>query len=95
LTVRARWQPFQDLGEDDPRGPRDEMDLMRGMLARALGRDGGRQVVASGTSAAWAPTLDISEGSDAYLVALERPGVEAVRSTATPSASIVAPPSDG
>ena len=82
MTVRARWQPFQDVGEDDPRSPRDEMDLMHDMLARALGRDGGRQIVATGTTAAGTPRVEVA-----------RPA--AARSTATPSASTVAPASDG
>jgi HSP20 family protein len=80
MTSRARWQPIQDLGEDDPRGARDEadpeLDLMRALLARALGRSGDRHPVDPGGRPAWAPALDISERSDAYLVAVELPGVE-------------------
>jgi hypothetical protein len=52
LTLGARWQPFQNVGEDDPRSSKDEMDVLRSMLARTLGRDGGRQIVAI-TSAGW------------------------------------------
>ena len=76
MTLKPRWQPFQDLGEDDPRRAQDEMDLMHTMLDRALGRDAGRRTVATGRGPAWAPTLDVSERNDAYLVAVELPGVE-------------------
>jgi hypothetical protein len=44
MTFKARWQPFQDLGEDDARRAQDEMDLMHNML-RARRRDGSRQPV--------------------------------------------------
>jgi hypothetical protein len=61
LTLGARWQPFQNVGEDDPRSPQDEMDVLRSTLARTLGRDGGRQIVAAsiphrGTTVPTTPT---------------------------------------
>lgn len=78
MTVKTQtpWQPFQDLGEDDPRSAQDTTDLVHGMLAQMLGHHGNRQAVATGNSPAWAPTLDVSERSDAYLVAVELPGVQ-------------------
>jgi HSP20 family protein len=78
MTTKTQtlWQPFQDLGEDDPRSAQDATDLVRGMLAQMLGRDGSRPTLATGASPAWAPTLDVSERSDAYLVAVELPGVQ-------------------
>lgn len=76
MTVTTRWQPFQDLGEGNPHSPQDAMDLMHSMLGRVLGRDGGRQAVTTGAHAAWAPTLDVSERADAYLIAVELPGVK-------------------
>jgi HSP20 family protein len=80
MTSTARWQPFQDLGGDVPRDVRDEidyeLDLMRALLARALRRDGGRHPIDPSARPAWAPGLDISERGDAYLVAVELPGVE-------------------
>lgn len=79
MTSTARWQPFQDLDED-PRDGRDEFDLelhmMRVLLARALGRIGDRHPVDPDGRPAWAPALDISERADAYLIAVELPGVE-------------------
>lgn len=80
MTSRARWQPFQDLGGDDPRNAEDRMDpelnLMRSMLARELSRDRDRRGVEPGGRPAWEPALDISERGDAYLVAVELPGVD-------------------
>ena len=79
MTSRARWQPFQDLGGDNPRNAEDgmdpELDLMRSMLARALSQ-GDRRGAEPGGRPAWEPALDISERGDAYLVAVELPGVD-------------------
>lgn len=78
MTVKTptQWQPFQDLGEDDPRSTHDATDLVHGMLAQMLGHHGNRQAAAAGGGPAWAPALDVSERSDAYLVAVELPGVQ-------------------
>jgi HSP20 family protein len=46
-------------------------------LAQAFGLVGQPQAAAAGSAPAWAPALDISERKDAYLVAVELPGVEA------------------
>jgi HSP20 family protein len=74
--VRTQWEPFQDL-----LGAQEEMNQMSPRLAHALGLHGQRQGAAVGsmasmeTSPVWAPALDISERTDAYLVTVELPGV--------------------
>jgi HSP20 family protein len=71
MMLRTQWDPFEDL-----RSGQDEMAEMSPMLARALGRYGQRQGAAADATPAWAPTLDISERKDAYLVTVELPGVK-------------------
>jgi len=63
-----RWDPFQDL-----RTAQDETAQMSPELAHALGLHAQRD---SGRATAWAPALDISERKDAYLVAVELPGLK-------------------
>jgi HSP20 family protein len=69
MTTMMRWDPFQDL-----RSAQDEMAQMSPMLAHALGLHTQQQ--GTGTATAWAPALDISERKDAYLVAVELPGLK-------------------
>jgi HSP20 family protein len=72
MTATMRWDPFQDL-----RSAQDEMAQMSPMLAHALGlhtQQGNAR--ATTTTTAWAPTLDISERKDAYLVTVELPGLK-------------------
>jgi HSP20 family protein len=69
MTTMMRWDPFQDL-----RSAQDEMAQMSPMLAHALGLHNTQQ--GSATATAWAPALDISERKDAYLVAVELPGLK-------------------
>ena len=67
MTVMTAWDLFEDL-----RAAQDEM-------LRATSRRGWRpgQQYTGGTSpAAWVPAVDISERKDAYLVAVELPGVK-------------------
>jgi len=71
MATMTRWDPFQDL-----RSAQDEMAQMSPMLAHALGLHA-QQGNDRTTTTAWAPALDISERKDAYLVAVELPGVEA------------------
>ena len=67
MTVMTGWDLFEDM-----RAAQDEM--LR--TARGRGWRPGHQY--EGTSpTAWAPAADISERKDAYLVAVELPGVEA------------------
>jgi HSP20 family protein len=69
--LRTQWDPFEDL-----RSAHDELDQMSPILAHALGLHGQRQGAAVDSTPAWAPALDISERKDAYLIAVELPGVE-------------------
>ena len=69
MAIMTRWDPFQDL-----RSAQEEMAQMSPMLAHALGLHGQQ---GSSRATAWAPALDISERTDAYLVTAELPGVEA------------------
>ena len=66
MTVTTGWDLFEDL-----RTAQDEI------LRAASGRSWwpGWQFTSSATPVAWAPAVDISERKDAYLVAVELPGV--------------------
>jgi HSP20 family protein len=61
MTVTTGWDLFEDL-----RAAQDEM--LQAARSRQLGCE-------SGSPAVWVPPIDISEGEDAYLVAVELPGV--------------------
>jgi HSP20 family protein len=67
MAVMAGWDLFEDL-----RAAQDEMLRM----ARGRGWRPGQQHESGTGPAAWAPAVDISERKDAYLVAVELPGVE-------------------
>ena len=66
MTVTTGWDLFEDL-----RAAQDEM--LRAASGRGLRP--GQQFTSSATPMAWAPAVDISERKDAYLVAVELPGV--------------------
>jgi HSP20 family protein len=68
MTVMTGWDLFEDL-----RAAQDEM--LRAARERAWRP--GQQFTSGTTPAAWAPPVDISERKDAYLVAVELPGVKA------------------
>jgi HSP20 family protein len=68
MTVMTGWELFEDL-----RAAQDEM--LR--ATRGHGWRPGQQFAGGTTPAAWAPAVDISERKDAYLVAIELPGVKA------------------
>jgi HSP20 family protein len=68
MTVMTSWDLFEDL-----RATQDE--LLR-MVTRGRGWRSGQQYDADASAAFWAPTVDISERKDAYLVAAELPGVK-------------------
>jgi len=68
MTVMTGWDLFEDL-----RAAQDEM--LR--ATRGHGWRPGQQFTSGTTVAAWAPAVDISERKDAYLVAIELPGVKA------------------
>jgi HSP20 family protein len=62
------WDVFEDL-----RAAQDEMlRLTRGRASRP-----GQQYEGGTSASVWAPVLEISERKDAYLVAVELPGVKA------------------
>jgi HSP20 family protein len=68
MTVMTAWDLFEDL-----RAAQDEM--LR--ATRGHGWRPGQQLASGTTPAAWVPTIDISERKDAYLVAVELPGMKA------------------
>jgi HSP20 family protein len=68
MTVMTSWDLFEDM-----RAAQDEM--LR--TARGRGWRPGQQYDSGASPAAWAPAVDISERKDAYLVAVELPGVDA------------------
>jgi HSP20 family protein len=68
MTVVASWDLFDDL-----RDAQEEAMRLNRLRAQRFGPLD--QHYASGTRAAWMPTVDISERKDAYLVAVELPGV--------------------
>jgi len=68
MTVMTSWDLFDDL-----RSAQDEMLRMSRMPGQWLGQFG--QQPAGASTQAWAPPLDITERKDAYLVAVELPGV--------------------
>ena len=68
MTVMTGWDLFEDM-----RAAQDEMLRM----ARGRGWWPGQQYDSGTSPAAWAPAADISERKDAYLVAVELPGVDA------------------
>jgi HSP20 family protein len=69
MTVVTGWDLFEDL-----RDAQDEMLRLNRLRAYRLSQAG--QVYDAGTTrGAWMPTVDISERKDAYLVAVELPGV--------------------
>jgi HSP20 family protein len=69
MTVTASWDLFEDL-----RDAQDELMRINRLRAQRLGQIS--QAYGGGaTASAWMPSVDISERKDAYLVALELPGV--------------------
>jgi len=69
MTIMTSWDLFEDH-----RAAQDELLRMNRMRAQRLSQLG--QQYDGGTSTpAWAPAVDISERKDAYLVAVELPGV--------------------
>jgi HSP20 family protein len=67
MTV-SRWDPFQDL--------LSIQDEMNQLFTRAFGRERPGQQGEAVQQRLWAPALDISERKDAYVVAVEVPGVK-------------------
>jgi len=69
MTVVTGWDVFEDM-----RDAQDELLRLNRLRAQGQGLLG--QYYGAGIAkAAWAPALDITERKDAYLVAVELPGV--------------------
>ncbi len=69
MTVMTSWDLFDDL-----RNAQDDLARMSRLPAHWFGQFG-QQPGTGPASQAWAPAVDITEGTDAYLVAAELPGV--------------------
>jgi HSP20 family protein len=74
MTTMTSWDLFEDL-----RRAQDELLRMNRAHGQWLSPVGysGQQADPSTSTQAWAPSLDISERKDAYLVTVELPGVKA------------------
>ena len=74
MTVMTSWDLFDDL-----RTMQDELQMsrMHGQWLLPPGQFGqfGQRLEARPAAQAWAPAVDISERTDAYLVTVELPGV--------------------
>jgi HSP20 family protein len=73
MMLRTQWYPFEDLRGAQEERARIQMDSL---FAHALGLHGQWQSATGASTPAWAPALDIAERKDAYLVAVELPGVK-------------------
>ena len=73
MMLRTQWYPFQDLRSAQEQRARIQMDSL---FAHALGLHGQWQNATGASTPAWAPALDITERTDAYLVTVELPGVK-------------------
>jgi HSP20 family protein len=71
--LRTQWDPFQELRGAQEERARAQLDRL---FAHALGLHGQWQGATGASTPAWAPVLDIAERTDAYLVAVELPGVK-------------------
>jgi HSP20 family protein len=73
MMLRTQWYPFEDLRSLQEEQARTQMDRL---FAHALGLHGQWQSATGASTPAWVPALDIAERKDAYLVAVELPGVK-------------------
>jgi HSP20 family protein len=73
MMFKTAWYPFEDLRSTQQELRQRQMDSL---FAHALGLHGQWQGMAMANAPDWAPTLDISERKDAYLVSVELPGVK-------------------
>ncbi len=67
----ARWDPFEELDFFSGRGPFGEYGQLPTRLGRLLGEPGGSLAALRGR---FAPSVDISEDDDRYVVTVELPG---------------------
>ena len=71
MEVMTRWDAFQDL-----LAPKDQaIYYLTRMLSQTRGQDLQQSGFAASTPA-WAPAIDIIERKDAYVVAVELPGIK-------------------
>jgi HSP20 family protein len=73
MMLSTQWDPFQDLRSAQEERAQTQLDSL---FAHALGLHGQWQSTTGPSTPAWAPALDIAERTDAYLVAVELPGVK-------------------
>jgi HSP20 family protein len=73
MMLRTQWDPFQDLRSTQEEQAQNQLDRL---FAHALGLHGQWQSATGANIRAWTPALDIAERADAYLVAVELPGVK-------------------
>jgi HSP20 family protein len=71
MAIMTRWDAFHDL-----RGAQDQMNEMYKLLAQVRGQHASQSGPGATSAPAWAPPVDISERTDAYVVTVELPGVK-------------------
>jgi HSP20 family protein len=71
MAIMTRWDAFHDL-----RGAQDQMNEMYKLLAKVRGQEASQSGTGVTSAPAWAPPVDISERTDAYVLTVELPGVK-------------------
>jgi HSP20 family protein len=71
MAIMTRWDAFQDL-----RGAQDQMNEINKLLAQVRGQQASQAGTGASSTPAWAPPVDISERTDAYVLTVELPGVK-------------------
>jgi HSP20 family protein len=71
MPIMTRWDAFHDL-----RGAQDQINQMYKLLVQARGQETPQSGTGATSAPAWAPPVDISERSDAYVFTVELPGVK-------------------
>ena len=71
MAVMTRWDAFHDL-----RAAQDQLDYLNRMFVQARGQEFTMPGSGATSTPAWAPTVDICERKDAYVVTVELPGAK-------------------
>jgi HSP20 family protein len=71
MAIMTRWDAFHDL-----RGAQDQMNEMSKLVAQLRGQQAAQSDAGATSAPAWAPPVDISERTDAYVLTIELPGVK-------------------
>jgi HSP20 family protein len=71
MVIMTRWDAFHDL-----RGAQDQMNEMYKVVAQMRGQQAPRSGTGASSAPAWAPSVDICERKDAYVLTVELPGVK-------------------